>query len=90
MELFGKHKIIKNRENQNDELFPLQIIFAARYFTTPIRTLVQKVMYNPYICITSFLEAVIFKSVQPKMYLINSKFKLQKILGNYICTKISS
>ncbi|KAF7395116.1 hypothetical protein HZH66_008290 [Vespula vulgaris] len=80
VELFGKHKIIKNRENQNDELFPLQIIFAARYFTTPIRTLVQKVMYNPYICITSFLEAVIFKSVQPKMYLINSKFKLQKIL----------
>ncbi|XP_014604220.1 PREDICTED: putative ATP-dependent RNA helicase TDRD12 isoform X2 [Polistes canadensis] len=85
LELLDKHKLITNRENQSDELFPLQIIFTARHFTRPMRTLIRKVVYNPYICITSFLEAVIFKSVQPKLYMLNSKLKLQKlldILGN--------
>ncbi|XP_015181603.1 PREDICTED: putative ATP-dependent RNA helicase TDRD12 [Polistes dominula] len=85
LELLDKHKLITNREKKSDELFPLQIIFTARYFTIPIRTLIKKIMYNPYICISSFLEAVIFKSVQPKMYMLNSKLKLQKlldILGN--------
>ncbi|KAI4497388.1 hypothetical protein M0802_007399 [Mischocyttarus mexicanus] len=84
-ELIDKHKLIANRDKQIDELSSLQIILTARYFTTPIRTFIKQVLYNPYICITSFLEAVIFKSVQPKMYMLNSQLKLQKlldILGN--------
>ncbi|KAK2576510.1 hypothetical protein KPH14_005833 [Odynerus spinipes] len=80
VELFGKRKIISNRERISNELSPLQIILAARHFTTPMKALVQKVVDNPYICITSFIEAVIFKSVRPKMYLVNSKFRNQQIL----------
>lgn len=41
-------------------------------------------MYNPYICIASFIEAVIFKSVRPKLYGLKSKCKNKKIVGKKI------
>lgn len=38
-------------------------------------------MYNPYICIASFIEAVVFKAVCPKLYILKSTSKNKKILG---------
>ncbi|XP_024889716.1 putative ATP-dependent RNA helicase TDRD12 [Temnothorax curvispinosus] len=37
-------------------------------------------MYNPYICIASFIEAVVFKSICPKLYILKSTYKNEKIL----------
>lgn len=47
-------------------------------------------MYNPYICITSFLEAVIFKSIHPQLYLLNSTYKNKKISGKETMCKIDT
>lgn len=41
-------------------------------------------MYDPFICISSFIEAVVFKSLRPKLYIMNSAYKNQKIIGKVI------
>jgi len=43
-------------------------------------------MYNPYICIASFIEAVVFKSICPKLYILKSTYKNKKILGKKTST----
>ncbi|XP_050453768.1 putative ATP-dependent RNA helicase TDRD12 isoform X2 [Cataglyphis hispanica] len=75
-ELFKKHKIIKNREPQYNRL--LQIIITATNWTHEIKKFTLT-MHNPYICITTFLEAIIFKSIRPQMYILKSICKNQKI-----------
>lgn len=47
-------------------------------------------MYNPYICITSFLEAIYFKSVRPQLYMFKSKDKNKKISGKKTIYKIDT
>lgn len=59
----------------------LQIIITASHWTPRIKKIASVLMDNPYICISSFVEAAIFKSVHPKVYIINSKQKDKKILG---------
>ncbi|XP_067204330.1 putative ATP-dependent RNA helicase TDRD12 [Linepithema humile] len=77
--LFKKHNIIKNREPQGDNRPILQTIISATKWTSEIKKFVRLVMCNPYICIASFLEAVVFKSVRPKVYKLKSTYKNQKI-----------
>jgi len=45
-------------------------------------------MYNPYMCIASFIEAVVFKSICPKIYGLKSTLKNKRILGKKIINKI--
>ncbi|CAK9822064.1 Putative ATP-dependent RNA helicase TDRD12 [Anthophora retusa] len=75
--LFKKHKVIYNRESKS-KVF--QIIITATHWTPHLKKISSVLMNNPYICITSYIEAAIFKSVQPKVYIINSKKKDEKIL----------
>lgn len=79
-ELFRKHKIIENRESQGDNRPILQIIISATIWTSEIKKFISLAMYNPYICITSFLEAVIFKSVRPQLCILKSTYKNKKLL----------
>ncbi|KAG5341799.1 VASA1 helicase, partial [Acromyrmex charruanus] len=78
-ELFKKHKIIENREPQQNDRPILQIIVSATTWTPEIKKFVHLVMYNPYICIASFIEAVVFKSVNLKLYQVNTGYKNQKL-----------
>ncbi|XP_025265669.1 putative ATP-dependent RNA helicase TDRD12 isoform X2 [Camponotus floridanus] len=78
-ELFKKHKVIENRESQGDNRPTLQIIISATTWTPEIKKFICLATYKPYICITSFLEAVIFKSIRPQLYILNSIQKNQKI-----------
>ncbi|KAG5309689.1 VASA1 helicase, partial [Acromyrmex insinuator] len=78
-ELFKKHKIIENREPQQNDRPILQIIVSATTWTPEIKKFVHLVMYNPYICIASFIEAVVFKSVNLKLYQVNTGYKSQKL-----------
>ncbi|XP_017788533.1 PREDICTED: putative ATP-dependent RNA helicase TDRD12 [Habropoda laboriosa] len=75
--LFKKHKIIWNREMKN-KVF--QIIITATHWTPHLRKIASVLMNNPYVCIASYIEAAVFRSVQPKVYIINSKKKDEKIL----------
>ncbi|XP_014469749.1 PREDICTED: putative ATP-dependent RNA helicase TDRD12 isoform X2 [Dinoponera quadriceps] len=79
-ELFKKHNIIGNREPQGDNSPILQIILSATKWTPKIKKFVSVVMYDPFICIASFIEAVVFKSLRPKLYILRSTYKNQKIL----------
>lgn len=79
-ELFKKHKIIDNRESHGDNRPILQMIISATNWTSKIKKFVSLVMYNPYICIASFIEATIFKSVRPTVYVLKSVCKNQKVL----------
>ncbi|XP_071638869.1 putative ATP-dependent RNA helicase TDRD12 isoform X1 [Temnothorax longispinosus] len=79
-ELFKKHKIIENREPRGDDRPILQIIISATNWTVQIKKFVHLAMYNPYICIASFIEAVVFKSICPKLYILKSTYKNEKIL----------
>ncbi|XP_029663616.1 putative ATP-dependent RNA helicase TDRD12 isoform X3 [Formica exsecta] len=76
-ELFKKHNIIKNREAQHNKL--LQIIITGTTWTRDMKKFILYAMYNPFICIASFLEAIIFKSVHPQLYILKSIYKNQKI-----------
>ncbi|XP_018050182.1 PREDICTED: putative ATP-dependent RNA helicase TDRD12 isoform X2 [Atta colombica] len=79
-ELFKKHKIIENREPQQNDRPILQIIISATHWTPEIKKFVHLVMYNPYICIASFIEAMVFKSVKSlKLYHVNTGYKNQKL-----------
>ncbi|KAG5319174.1 VASA1 helicase, partial [Pseudoatta argentina] len=78
-ELFKKHKIMENREPQQNDRPILQIIVSATTWTPEIKKFVHLVMYNPYICIASFIEAVVFKSVNLKLYQVNTGYKNQKL-----------
>lgn len=82
--MFKKHDIIENREPQVDGRPLLQIIITATYWTLPIKKFTRLVMYNPYICIASFIEGVVFKSVHPKIYILMSAWKNRKIAGSRI------
>ncbi|CAK9807417.1 Putative ATP-dependent RNA helicase TDRD12 [Anthophora plagiata] len=75
--LFKKHKVIYNRESKS-KVF--QIIITATHWTPHLRRITSVLLNNPYICITSYIEAAIFKSIQPKVYIINSKRKDEKLL----------
>ncbi|XP_078042214.1 putative ATP-dependent RNA helicase TDRD12 [Augochlora pura] len=77
--LFKKHKIIYNRELR-DMNTTLQIIATAKHWTPKLKKFAFVLMDSPYICITSFIEAIVFKSVLPKMYIVNTKSKNSKIL----------
>ncbi|KYQ56077.1 ATP-dependent RNA helicase DBP3 [Trachymyrmex zeteki] len=79
-ELFKKHKIIENREPQEGNKPILQIIVSATNWTPEIKKFVHLVMYNPYICIASFIEAVVFKSISLKLYSVNIGYKHKKIV----------
>lgn len=78
-QLFKKYKVIENREPQGDNRPILQIIISATNWTSRIKKFIPLAMYNPYICITSFLEAIYFKSVRPQLYMFKSKDKNKKI-----------
>ncbi|XP_032684935.1 putative ATP-dependent RNA helicase TDRD12 isoform X2 [Odontomachus brunneus] len=78
-ELFKKHGIIDNREPQGDNRPILQIILTATKWTLELKKFVSLVMNDPFICISSFLEAVVFKSLRPKLYIWKSAHKNQKI-----------
>ncbi|XP_018404160.1 PREDICTED: putative ATP-dependent RNA helicase TDRD12 [Cyphomyrmex costatus] len=78
-ELFKKHKIIENREPQENDRPILQIIVSATNWTSEIKKFVHLAMYNPYICIASFIEAVVFKSVNIKLYHLTTGYKNKKI-----------
>ncbi|XP_076222302.1 putative ATP-dependent RNA helicase TDRD12 isoform X2 [Nomia melanderi] len=77
--LFKKHKIIHNRELRNTN-GTLQIIITAKHWTPQLKKMAAVLMDCPYMCIASFIEATIFKSVYPKMYIVNSKTKDRKLL----------
>lgn len=57
------------------------MILSATKWTPKIKKFVFLAMYDPFICIASFIEAVVFKSLRPKLYLLRSTYKNQKILG---------
>ncbi|XP_071581111.1 putative ATP-dependent RNA helicase TDRD12 [Temnothorax nylanderi] len=79
-ELIEKHKIIENREPRGDDDRPiLRIIISAANWTGRIEKFVRFAMYNPYICIASFIEAVVFKSICPKLYILRSTYRNKKI-----------
>ncbi|XP_076652361.1 putative ATP-dependent RNA helicase TDRD12 [Halictus rubicundus] len=87
-QLLRKHKIICNRELRSIST-TLQIIITAECWTPLLKKLANILMNCPYICIASFLEATIFKSVRLKMYIVNTKNKNNKIfdlLGDKFCT----
>ncbi|XP_043791864.1 putative ATP-dependent RNA helicase TDRD12 isoform X4 [Apis laboriosa] len=75
--LFKKYNIISNRELKNKML---QIIITAAHWTPQLKKVAFILMDNPCICIASFLEAAIFKSVHINIYVINSKKKNEKLL----------
>lgn len=77
--LFKKHQIIYNRELKNKST-SLQIVVTAKHWTQRLKRIACILMDNPFICVASFIEAAIFKSVLPKMYIMNSKSKDKKIL----------
>ncbi|XP_015431040.1 PREDICTED: putative ATP-dependent RNA helicase TDRD12 [Dufourea novaeangliae] len=77
--LFKKHKIICNRELKHANV-TLQIIVTAKHWTPQIKKLATILMDYPYICVASFIEATVFKSVHPKMYIVNTKSKDKKVL----------
>ncbi|XP_025987860.2 putative ATP-dependent RNA helicase TDRD12 isoform X1 [Solenopsis invicta] len=87
-ELFRKYKIIENRDPQGNGRPILQIIISATNWTVNIKNFVQLAMSNPYICISSFTEAVVFKSVRATIHLLQTTCKNEKILAllkdNYI------
>lgn len=83
-ELFKKHNIIENREPQGDDRPILQIIMSATNWTVQIKKFVHLVLHNPYICIASFIEAIVFKSICPKLYILKSIYKNKKISGKKI------
>ena len=78
--LFKKHNIICNREDKHNEIM-LQIIVTAKHWTPYLKRIAYILMNNPYICITSFIEAAVFKSVCPKVYIMNSKSRDEKLIG---------
>ncbi|XP_019700247.1 putative ATP-dependent RNA helicase TDRD12 isoform X2 [Harpegnathos saltator] len=80
-ELFQKHKIIENRDPECANRPMLQIILSATKWTSNIKKFVSLVMYDSFICIASFIEAVVFKSLRPKLYILKSIYKNQKILA---------
>lgn len=84
--LFRKHNIIKNREPQGDNRPILQTIISATEWTSQLKKFVPLAMYNPYICFASFLEGIVFKSVQPKVYKLESTDKNKKIAGKKLYT----
>ncbi|KAL6261063.1 hypothetical protein P5V15_008590 [Pogonomyrmex californicus] len=79
-ELFKIHKIIENRDPQSNDRPILQIIMSATECTIEMKKFVSVVMHNPYICIGSFVEAIVFKSIRPKLSRLISTDKNKKIL----------
>ncbi|XP_054009470.1 putative ATP-dependent RNA helicase TDRD12 [Hylaeus anthracinus] len=88
IKLFKKHKVICNRELKSKNI--LQIIVTAKNWTPRLKQIARILMDNPFICIASFIEAAIYKSILPKMYVMNSKIKNKKILDllGDKCTKV--
>ncbi|CAL7949014.1 unnamed protein product [Xylocopa violacea] len=75
--LFKKHNVICNRELKSKML---QITVTATHWTAHLKKIASILMDNPCICIASFIEAISFKTVRPKIYAINSKKKNGKLL----------
>ncbi|XP_076749741.1 putative ATP-dependent RNA helicase TDRD12 [Xylocopa sonorina] len=75
--LFKKHNVIYNRELKSKML---QITVIATHWTAHLKKIASILMDNPYICIASFIEAIIFKNVRPKIYVMNSTKKNEKLL----------
>ena len=77
-QLFKRHDVICNRESKNKTL---QIIITATHWTSHLKRIASILIENPCICIASFIEAAIFKSVHLQLHVINSKEKRKKLLG---------
>ncbi|KAK1137221.1 hypothetical protein K0M31_001743 [Melipona bicolor] len=76
-QLFKRHNVICNRESKNKTL---QIIIIATHWTSHLKRIASILIGNPCICIASFIEAAIFKSVHLQLHMINSKEKRKKLL----------
>ena len=77
--LIKRYKILSNREVKGNGII-LQLIMTAKHWTPQLKKVSRILMDGPYICITSFIEATIFKSIHPKVYVMNSKSKGRKVL----------
>ncbi|XP_017878258.1 putative ATP-dependent RNA helicase TDRD12 [Ceratina calcarata] len=73
--LFAKHNILCNRESGK-----LQLIITATNCTTQLKKFISALMKDPLICITSCLEAALFKSVSMNVCVVNSEKKNEKLL----------
>ncbi|OAD56630.1 Tudor domain-containing protein 12, partial [Eufriesea mexicana] len=76
-QLFKRHDIISNRELKDKML---QIIITATYWRPYFKKIASILMDDPCICIASFIEAAIFRSVCLNIDIINSNKKHEKLL----------
>ncbi|XP_033228766.1 putative ATP-dependent RNA helicase TDRD12 isoform X2 [Belonocnema kinseyi] len=80
MEIFFKHKIMRDKEERYDNDSFLQVIAVAQQWTIGLRQFMDKAIVYPYVCIGSYMEAAAFSQVQAKLSIVRSEQKNNKIL----------
>ncbi|XP_066594136.1 putative ATP-dependent RNA helicase TDRD12 [Prorops nasuta] len=78
MRLLKKCNVIKVKDKEEKKK---QFIVVSRHWTKLLKRFVNEVMTDPFICISSYLEAMIYKSIRPKLYITSSEKKKEKLLG---------
>ncbi|XP_048509268.1 putative ATP-dependent RNA helicase TDRD12 isoform X1 [Athalia rosae] len=59
---------------------PLQIIAVARHWTPLLELLVRGFIKDPYVCIGSFMEAVVYASLKPKLIICHKNHKAAMVI----------
>ncbi|XP_046735938.1 putative ATP-dependent RNA helicase TDRD12 isoform X2 [Diprion similis] len=76
-------KVIKKVQNGHCKLpgsMPLQLITIARHWTPAMRTLTEAFIEDPYVCIGSYMEAVIYAASSPMFIMKPKEEKAAKVV----------
>ncbi|XP_043475288.1 putative ATP-dependent RNA helicase TDRD12 [Leptopilina heterotoma] len=80
MEIFIKHKVMREKHDLRDNDLSLQMIAVAREWTKGLSSFMEKFTVFPYVCIGSYLEAAAFSRITAKVSLLRMEEKNEKVL----------
>ena len=72
---------MREKRDRYDNNLSLQVIAVAQQWTLGLRQFMDNSIVYPYVCIGSYMEAAAFSQVQPRLLIVRSKEKNNKILG---------
>lgn len=80
MEIFIKHKVMREKHDLRDNDLSLQMIAVGREWTKGLSLFMEKFTVFPYVCIGSYLEAAAFSRIIAKVFLLRLEEKNKKVL----------
>ncbi|KAF6214607.1 hypothetical protein GE061_009350 [Apolygus lucorum] len=71
---------VRTKKNEAFSSMAVQMILSSEQWSPAVEQVVTKLLKNPVVVITSYLEAIIYSRIKPKVTLVKSSARLSKLV----------